>query len=189
MMSQTNTRDFATLLEVFRIGLINRVISAQQVVGWADAIILRDAEPDYFFIELALCGNNTSELSSLLKTYVGETKTRVAGHAVLGLLHHAYAAGTADLYQVVRTMDWLASHDQLSEEECRLLYAVDETYSMAAEGVYGSVENVANFVTAYLAFYQDFRLDNAAQWTEIDTALNERQSSFYQQMVGRHPYL
>jgi hypothetical protein len=189
-MSQTNPKDFTALFEAFSMGLINRIISVRQVIDWADAVIEHDAKPDDFIIELAMCGqNNINELISLLTAYVSEAKTRVAGHATLGLLHHAYAAGKVDFYRVVRTMDWLATHDQLSEEECRLMYGIDDAYSMAVDGVYGSVDAVANFVGHLLAFYPDFRLDNVNQWNEIDAVLGAKQESYYQQMESFHPYL
>ena len=189
-MLQTNPKDFTALFETFSIGLTNRIISVRQIIDWADAIIEHDAEPDDFIIELAMCGqDNINGLISLLTAYVGEAKSWVAGHATLGLLHHTYTAGKVNFYRVVQTMDWLATHDQVSEEECRLLYGIDDIYSMAVEGVHGSVDTIANFVAHLLAFYQDFRLDNATQWAEIDAALDLKQESFYQQMQSLYPYL
>jgi hypothetical protein len=187
-MSQTNLHEFTALFEVFSIGLRHRIISVRQVIDWADEIIEHDAEPDDILIELAMCGqNNSNGLISLLDAYVGEAKPGVAGRAILGLLHQAYAAEKTDLYRVVQAMNWLATHHQVSEDECRLMYGIDDTYSMAVEGVYGSVPTVANFVAHLLAFYQDFRLDNVMQWAEIDAALSAKQEAFYRQMENLHP--
>ena len=189
-MLQTNPQDFIALFEVFSIGLTNRIISTRQVIDWADAVIQRDAEPDYFIIELAMCGQRNIEgLISLLQAYVGEAKPRVAGHATLGLLHHAYAADQANFYRVVQTMDWLATHGRVNEEESRLLYGIDDAHTMAVEGVYGAVNDVIAFVVHTLAFYQAFRLDNVAQWAEIDAELGAKRESFYRQLEGLHPYL
>lgn len=184
-MQPTNPRDAVELLEVFRIGLTNKVLDTQCVIDWADAIIGHDAAPDYFVIELALCGSrNSNDMISLLNEYIGKLKPRVAGRAMLGVLYHEYIAGKIDLYRVVRTLDWLATNDQLNEEECRMLCAVDDFYSMAVDGVYGLVATVADYVLCLLVFFLDFRLENVAQWDGINATLSKKMQSLYQQLQG-----
>ncbi len=182
-MQPTNPRDFVALLEVFRIGVTNKVMGTQMVVDWADAIIQQDAAPDYFIIELAMCGSrNINGMISLLSDYIGETKPIIAGRVVLGFLYQEYTSGKIDLYRVVRTIDWLALHSDFTAEEYGFMCGVDDEYSMAVEGVYGSVADIADYVMRFLAFYQAFHLENIAAWDEINASVPGKVQALYNQL-------
>ena len=56
-MPQVKPTDFPLLLEVFRDGLALGLISKEEVIAWADQIIIEEDEPDYFFIEVSLSHN------------------------------------------------------------------------------------------------------------------------------------
>ncbi|MBO2007454.1 hypothetical protein [Hymenobacter negativus] len=182
-MLQTNPKDFVALLEVFSIGLTNKIVSTRQVIDWADAIIQQDAEPDDFIIELAMSGSQSiNDLISLINVYVGDAIPSVAGRATLGLLYHEYIAGKIDLYRVVRTIDWLVRHRDFTAEEHGFMCGVDDEYAMAAEGIYGSVAGVADYVLRFLNFYQAFHLANMKEWDEINESVPGKMLALYNQL-------
>ena len=55
MRSSSKPSDFSLLFEVFREGLALGLISKDEVLAWADHIIIAEKDqPDYFFIEIVL---------------------------------------------------------------------------------------------------------------------------------------
>lgn len=153
-MTQLNYEDSAKLLEVFRIGLLNQIIDRQKIIAWADELIEQEDEPDYFLIELSLCGkNHINDMISLLDKHVGENKPQVAGRIILGYLYHEYCAKHIPLQKVVRTFYWLSLHSTLSEEEQKFMYRLDVDLDLAADGVCGTVAEVEEHTLRFLTIY------------------------------------
>jgi hypothetical protein len=183
IMQQTNPKDFIELLEVFRIGITIKAVDTQTVINWADAVIEHDAAPDYFVIELSMCGSRgRNELISLLNQYIGEHKPEVAGRVLLGVLYHRYTTAEIDLYRVVRAIDWLVMNREFTTEEYGFMCGVDDEYAMAVEGVYGSVEDVASYVLRFLTFYQAFHLENMAAWGGLNESIPMQVQELYNQL-------
>lgn len=86
-LNPTNQNEYSIILEVFRIGLINRLIDKREIVTWADKQILEENEPDYRIIELSLVGNkNEKDLLEMLYLQTLENSL-VSGRLIFGILY------------------------------------------------------------------------------------------------------
>ncbi|HLP04237.1 MAG TPA: hypothetical protein VK152_02300 [Paludibacter sp.] len=174
-VTTTNPRDFIELLEVFSIALTNGLLDKEEVIKWADNIITQDEEPDYFIIELSLCGHKSiNDIVSLINEYVGQDKPKISGRIFLGLLYRAYLTGHIKLDKVTRAIYWIVWEDRLTEDEKSLIYGIDEDYDCAIDGIYGSVEIVEKEVLRFLEIYKDFQIDNFDDWKEIDITIEPK---------------
>ncbi len=171
----TNPRDFIELLEVFSIALTKGLLDKEEVIKWADNIITQDDKPDYFIIELSLCGHKSiNDIISLINEYVGQDKPKISGRIFLGLLYSAYLTGHVKLDKVTRAIYWIVWEDRLTEDEKSLIYGIDEDYDCAIGGIYGSVEIVEKEVLRFLEIYKDFQINNFDDWKEIDITIEPK---------------
>jgi hypothetical protein len=171
----TNPKDFIELLEVFSIALTNGLLDKKEVIKWADNIITNDNEPDYFIIELSLCGHkNINDIVSHLNEYIGQEKPQVSGRVILGFMHRQYLAGKITLRKVVGTINWIVWQADLTEDEKSFMYGLDEDYDCAEEGIYGTVEAVKKETLRFLDIYKDFHIDNFKDWKIIDSTIDEK---------------
>jgi hypothetical protein len=179
-MQDVNAEETTALLEVFQICLINSILDKQQIIIWADKQIEREAEPSYFLIELSLSGRkNINDIISLLHSLARESKTQVAGRAVLGYLYHQYTTNQLSLQQVAATIYWLGLHCELSKEEHHFMRSIDMEYDLAIDG-YGSIAEAQNQIIRFLTLYKDFYLDNTQLWKEINNTVSEKVQVLYQ---------
>ena len=171
----TSLKNSIELLEVFHIGLVNGLMDKQEVVKWADDIIQKDEQPDYFVIELSLCGHKSvNEMVSLINEFIGEPKPAVSGRVILGLLYHRYINGQVTLKNVVGSMNWIIWQGQLTEEEKRFMYGLDDRYDLAVDLIYSTVDAIEKEALRFLEIYKGFSIDNFERWGEINNTIEER---------------
>lgn len=171
----TNIRDYIELLEAFRIGLTNGLLNKEEVIKWADNIIQQDEEPDYFVIELSLCGHKSiNDIVSLINEFVGEPKPIVSGRMILGFVYRQYIRKRIPLRKVTAAMYWLNLEDHLTETEKGFMYGLDEDLDCAESGMYGTVEAVEKAAMRFIEIYKDFSIDNFDKWSEINRTIDEK---------------
>jgi hypothetical protein len=171
----TNPKDFIELLEVFHIALSNGLIDKKEIIKWADQIITQDIEPDYFIIELSLCGQKTTnDIISLLSEYIGEEKPKTSGRVILGFLYRKYLAKQTTLKSVVSTIYWITWKTELPDEEKSFMYGLDDAYDCATEGIYGTIQAVENETLRFLEIYKDFNIDNFEDWKILDKTIESK---------------
>ena len=171
----TNPKDFIELLEVFSIALTNGLVDINEVIKWADNIIINDKEPDFFIIELSLCGHKkTIDIVSLLNEYIGQEKPQISGRVILGFLYRQYLAGYITLKKVVGSINWIVWQADLTDEEKSLMYGLDEDYDCAEEGIYGTIEEVEKETLRFLEIYNEFQIDNYKDWKKIDATIESK---------------
>lgn len=174
-MKTTNPKDFIELLEVFSIALTNGLLDKNEVIKWADNIIVNDNEPDFFIIELSLCGHKSlNDIVSLLNEFIGQEKTPVSGRVILGFMHRQYLAGKITLRKVVGAVNWIVWQADLTDEEKSFMYGLDEDYDCAEEGIYGAVEAVEKETLRFLEIYKDFQIDNFKDWKFLDSKIDKK---------------
>uniref|UniRef100_UPI00260FE01A hypothetical protein n=1 Tax=uncultured Mucilaginibacter sp. TaxID=797541 RepID=UPI00260FE01A len=174
-MPTTNPHDFIELLEVFSIALTNGLLDKSEVVKWADRIITSDSEPEYFIIELSLCGHKTlNDIVSLINEFIGKNKPQVSGRVILGFLYKQYLARKITLRKVVSTINWIVWQADLTDEEKSFMYGLDEDFECAEDGIYGTVEAVEKETICFLETYKDFQIDNYNDWKKIDETINNK---------------
>ncbi len=171
----TNIRNYIELLEVFRIGLTNGLLEKEEVINWADQIIQQSAQPDYFVIELSLCGHKSiNDIVSLINEFAGEPKPVVSGRVILGFAHRQYTKKLITLRKVTATIYWLVWQGELSETEKSFMYSLDEDLDCAESGIYGTVEAVEKEALRFIEIYKDFSIDNFNKWSEINTTIDKK---------------
>ncbi len=174
-MKTTNPKDFIELLEVFSIGLTNGLLDKDEVIKWADSIITNDNEPDFFIIELSLCGHKSlNDVVSLLNEYIGQEKPQISGRVILGFMYRQYLTGKITLRKVVGAVNWIVWQANLSDEEKGFMYGLDEDYDCAEEGIYGAVEAVEKETLRFLEIYKGFQIDNFKDWKFIDVTIDDK---------------
>ena len=117
-MQTTNSKDYIELLEVFRIALTRGLLEKSEVVKWADNIIANDNEPDYFIIELSLCGNqNLNDTISLISEFIGQDKPLLSERIILGLLYKQYLEKKITLKRAISFINWILREENLTERK------------------------------------------------------------------------
>ena len=164
--------DVTDLLGVFRIGLVNGLWDNQQVVAWADACVLAEDAPSEPVLDLALSAHRSrNDLVETLDGYIGDPLPAVSARVVLGLLHAQYTAGVLPLARVVRTMDWLQWHGNLSEAEATHLAGVEDEYYVAVAGNRGplvlALHAIDEYVRKALSYYAPLTFDNQVEWSGL----------------------
>ncbi len=171
----TNIRDYIELLEVFHIGLTNGLLDKKEVIKWADNIIQQDEQPDYFVIELSLCGHRSiNDIVSLINEFVGEPKPVVSGRVILGFAYRQYIKKLIPLRKVTAAIYWLVWQGELTETEKSFMYGLDEDLDCAESGIYGTVEAVEKETLRFIEIYKDFSIDNFDKWSEVNKTIDEK---------------
>jgi hypothetical protein len=163
-MSSAQAQDFSLLLQVFREGITRGWVAKEEIIAWADAIILQDDEPEYFFIELALC-NNVNGIIEVLGKYTNANVDPICYRVLLSLICHRFlkdnvedAAKTADFAGRIATWD-----NPLSAFEKNCLYDFEEHV------LYYSPDELYAELDKFLGIYKLFTLENYSQWVDINT--------------------
>jgi hypothetical protein len=171
----TNIRNYVELLEVFRLCLMKGLLDKQEVIRWADDIILQDEQPAYFVIELSLCGSKSvKDMVSLIHSFVGEPRPVVSGRVILGFLFAQYSQKVISLRTVTAAIYGLLWETEWNETEKRFMYGLDDAFDCAVNGIYGTVEEVEKDVFRFLEIYKDFNISNFERWSEINQTIDEK---------------
>ena len=168
-MSQFKPSDFSLLLEVFRDGLKYGVISNAEIVEWADEIIKREDEPDYFFIEMSLC-SDVNSLATLLNEPRYGARNPIACRVIFGLIYQKLIDKTINAEMVYKFLYGIDYADSLYNMEYVNLYQLD----YYDEILFGADPN--DFIdekAQFLSIYKDFNLTNHTQWEEINSRVED----------------
>ena len=186
-MKTTSPQDYLELLEVFRMALTNGLADKSDIIKWADDIIRQDDEPDYFILELSLCGHkNVNAVITLIDDYMGSDAPLVSGRIILGLLYRRYIDGKKTLKDVLGYMLWIIGLKPISEQEIHLMYLIDQYNDMIGYDMYGSnedyfysgerqtvtIEQIRNETLRFIEIYKEFCLDNFSEWKTVDKSID-----------------
>ena len=176
-MHSSNPKNYLLLLSVFRRGLQNGLVSKTDVVKWADAIILAEDGPDYFFIEIAVAPdvNNLLEIIGNLPLQYEPVTERV----LLGLLYLKVKQDLIEPRKMASILDEINAMDALSDEERNELYELSDDFERKYRTeFFGEWEAD---VLRFLSDYKSFTLDNVAEWAAINTILEARVNAIDQE--------
>jgi len=155
-------------------GLAGGLLSKEDVLDWAEEIVMKEQQPDIFFIDLVLLGTkNANELIHYFCDYLNFEKPVVQGRPLLGMLYAKYASGRMGIEQVVRklfALRWEAVFNTL-EEGC--IYSLDYQYDLFTEGVMGTLQNVQSDLGAFLSLYKDYSFKNIENCEALDKYIDE----------------
>jgi hypothetical protein len=163
-MSSFKARDFPLLFEVLREGLVLGLVSRAEIIAWADSIIASEEDPDYFLIELSLCGDINS-ICEVLDKHIKRVRDPICDRVLLGLIYHERL--TDDLEEIEETailVGRLAAWNVLSRLENNRIYEFQD-YTIY---YYPDLTHLLVSLNAFLSLYKSFTLDNYEQWTDIN---------------------
>jgi len=157
--------DLTLLLNVFREGLIRGLISAQEIVSWADHIILGTDEPDYLFIELSL-NSNKNELIGILGQHITELDSPICPRVLLGILYRTLTSDESALTveAAAKLLGTFLDFNSLSSFEINSIYSLDD-YEIY---YWPDLTQLQVELIDFLSVYEWFNLDNYQEWKGIN---------------------
>lgn len=160
--------DFPLLLEVFRDGLIMRVITRDEIIAWADNIINAEPQPDYFFIELSLA-HNVNAMAEVFDRNINWSGSPIPLRVIFGLIHRKLTNGDISIEEAAKLLGGTPFRDSLTDHESSEVYALD----WGEFCYYSGADNYQEAVVNFLSVYDGFNLLNCDQWTGINTHVEE----------------
>ncbi|RFZ85066.1 hypothetical protein DYU05_05545 [Mucilaginibacter terrenus] len=169
MTSSPQVQDLKLLLSVFREGLIQGVISKEEIVAWADQLIEEADEPDYFLMELALC-NDVNCLVELLDKHVIPTANPIRDRVLLALVYQRLPIDEVkEVERVANLVDNILSAKKLTDFENSSIYTFDDYYVHYPPEFRELKVELKNFLT----IYNPFTLQNYTHWVNINEQVLE----------------
>ncbi|MFN8155273.1 MAG: hypothetical protein U0Y08_13355 [Bacteroidia bacterium] len=161
---------YVVVAEAYRLLLVNGFPVREQLVHWADLELLNNSEADIFLADLSTSSSmNLNDLISLLQRYVGYEKPLVSSRAVIGYLADNFAKGYLPLEKICDSLCRLERQGGLTHEEKSMIVGLDDEYSLAKDGIRGSVEEVVAYLQRLLEGYRDFRLEEPGSWQLVNS--------------------
>lgn len=168
-MSSSGVKNFTLLLEVYLKGLRLGLVSRDEIIAWADNIILQTDEPDYFFIEVSLC-HDVNQLVEVLNKLVNPTDNPICDRVLLALIYHRQPIHDVEQAEKIATLvGRMSSWDRLTSFENNTIYEFDDYYVYYLPDVTQLQVELINF----LAIYEAFMLENHEQWIDINEQVLE----------------
>lgn len=144
--------------EALRLGLIVGLVHPNQVVAWADGIIMANRAVEApVVLDLTLAADRPlAELVSFLGEVPGTVDAAAVGRRVAKQLREGLAVGTLDVIEVARAMYRLLREGYAPDREFEnMAYSADDEVDLALEGTYGTLEDVRTELTQFLDRYAD----------------------------------
>ena len=181
---QTNINDYADLLKAFQLGLSNGIIGKRVIIEWADKIIKQDEHPDYFLIELSLCGQKSiDDIVTLIQEFFKIQSPTLASRVIIGLLHKQLIEKQITLKRVTEILESLIWKGQFTENEKTLLYGLNDEYELAETKTFGCIKDIENSTLRFTVIYKDFQIDNFEEWQEINNKIDLKVKKLYEKVV------
>jgi hypothetical protein len=167
-MQSTNPKNISNALHLIRAGLASGLLTKEEVIDWADKIITRDAQPDIFFIDLAMSSSkSTNDVIHYIGDYLNFENPTVQGRPLVGLLYNQYSSRQIDLERAISKLFRLKFEAVFNEQEEGYIYSLENDYDCAKHGIYGSLYTVQQELEKFLSFYKDYSIDNYDQWNDL----------------------
>ncbi len=173
-MSNANPAEYAALLTAFREGLSIGVFTKADVTQWADGFILRDEEPDIFFIELAL-SHDEQEALVLLIDATFRWPAEVNLRPLFGAIYKRVLTSEITILEAANCLNHFSWDDKLltEAESCFvdfLPYHADYL-DISDEATPRQVEQET---VRFLSLYEHYNVENFARWAALDQEINAR---------------
>ena len=136
------TKKQIQVAERLRIAIMAGLDSPDTAIFWADEIIQRQTEPDYWFIEISMSKKSGSkELVSILGRHVEKTDHV---EALICCLGRAAVLARQEKINLREFAKWLYQNEDAWDlpDELSFVGLVDDHYSLAEDKVFGTIEEV-----------------------------------------------
>lgn len=141
---------------IFRFGLLHGLVSASEVIAWADALIESQAEPHPDLIEVALGGSGGPvRLIDELKPLASGCRDEDIVEGILGLMYRALASDPNLARHIARTLYSMAVSGLHpgGEEVLMWMFHFDDAFALAGDHGYGTIEETTHEMLQFLAPY------------------------------------
>lgn len=147
------------IAEVLRIGLQIGLFSKTEVIEWADHTIETLDSPSIEIIEVSLSSNDKLvDIVSKLKNIKGIYDQKLPVKIILGLLWKKFMINEKNVLKIKTFISDLIHNnccegfDYIDEK----LYNFNEEINLAADNIYGNLEDISQEIKIFLSIYKDF---------------------------------
>ncbi|PEM44336.1 hypothetical protein [Bacillus toyonensis] len=153
--------DMKIIAEVFRIGLQIGLFSKTEVIEWADHTIEILDIPSIEIIEVSLSSNDKLvDIVSKLKNIKGTYDQKLPVKIILGLLWEKFMINEENVLKIKPFISNLILNnccegfDNIDEQ----LYNFNEEIDLAADNIYGDLEDISQEIKSFLSPYKDYSM-------------------------------
>ncbi len=153
----TSPTDYHAFITLLAICLDNDILyKKEQVIAWADEIVMRDEEPDDFFVDLCLMQQNSAKMiASRLHYYLHTTTNKCSVKPVLGVLHSFHLSHPEALEQVIKALYSLLFITSLTDVPESDIRHVEGSYNLSKDSMIGTPDEVYLKTLEFLRGYKD----------------------------------
>ncbi|PGP27644.1 hypothetical protein CN994_07145 [Bacillus anthracis] len=149
------------IAEVLRIGLQIGLFSKTEVIKWADHTIETLDSPSIEIIEVALSSNDKLvDIVSKLKNIKGTYDKKLPVKIIMGLLWKEFMINEENVLKIQPYISDLI-HNNCCEGFNYIdeqLYNFNEEVKLAADNIYGTLEDISQEIKSFLSPYEDYSL-------------------------------
>ncbi len=156
-----NPQNIIPALHLIRLGLENGFLTESEVIDWADVIIIKDEQPDIFFIELSLLASkNLGDFSRYFNEYLHSEVPTYESKLRLGLIYKEYSSGNWNIEGTITKLCHLTNESLCTPNEIENIYRLDNYYDAIGYNVYCKLEVLKNDLENFLNVYKDISFEN-----------------------------
>ena len=119
-------------------------VSKDEIINWADKIILENDKADYIFIEISLSAKkHIKDIESFLNQISNKHEHFNACRRVLGRMSFACETKPQSLRRFARGLYQIVIENYYKlPSDLIFLMSIDDEYALAASGTYGTIDGV-----------------------------------------------
>jgi hypothetical protein len=157
--TQPTRKDMA---EFFRLSLLSGLCEPPAVARWADSIVASESSPHIAFIELCVAGSRpASSVQTLLNDVPGRPTPDLAVRMLLGHSSRLLSSRALTAEQLLLRLYRIASLETFPERIYFELVRLEDELSLARDGVYDTIAEVAQDIATFLTEYDSHAPDNS----------------------------
>ncbi|MDT3497830.1 hypothetical protein NLU03_26840 [Bacillus toyonensis] len=149
------------IAEVFRIGLQIGLFSKTEVIEWADHTIETLDSPSIEIIEVSLSSNDKLvDIVSKLKNIKGTYDQKLPVKIILGLLWEKFMINEENVLKIQPFISDLIHNNCCEgfENVDVQLYNFNAEINLAADNIYGNLEDISQEMKGFLSPYKDYSM-------------------------------
>ncbi|MGG0279086.1 hypothetical protein ABEY37_04885 [Bacillus pacificus] len=147
------------IAEVLSIGLQIGLFSKTEIIDWADQTIEALDSPSIEIIEVSLSSNDKLvDIVPKLKNVKGTYDKKLPVKIILGLLWDKFILNEENVLKI-KPFKFNLIHNNCCEEFSYVdeqLYNFNEEINLAADNIYGNLEDISQELKSFLSPYKDF---------------------------------
>ncbi|AFQ12354.1 TPA: hypothetical protein ACG05V_005815 [Bacillus pacificus] len=147
------------IAEVLSIGLQIGLFSKTEIIDWADQTIEALDSPSIEIIEVSLSSNDKLvDIVPKLKNVKGTYDKKLPVKIILGLLWDKFILNEENVLKI-KPFIFNLIHNNCCEEFSYVdeqLYNFNEEINLAADNIYGNLEDISQELKSFLSPYKDF---------------------------------